>query len=610
VLVRLLGPPHLESNGARRPGPRGHKAWGLFAYLVLSRRPASRRQLTDLLFADAEDPLAALRWNLAELRRSVGRREAFAGDPIELRLAAGTEVDVQRVLSARPEDLATLDGLDGELLLGLSFPSSPGFEAWLAAERRRVAMAVEAVLRERVLLQLAGGRADQAPRTAARLVAANPLEEAHHELLIRSLLAAGDRAAAAAHVAACAQLFRRELGIEPSRRLQDLVRMAAVPAPRDLRVGGTAAARAQLEAGRAALAAGAVEVGIEFLRRACREAAAGDDLLCARALLALGSALVHSMRGHEEGAATLHRAAEMARRLGTPSLAATAYREIGFIDVQAGRRERAEVWLARAEEAADDSSEELAAIYGVRGMNLSDAACYPEAIDALDASIGQARRGSAGRQTALSTSLLGRVHLLRGHTGAARDALTRSLRQTEDLQWVAFQPWPESLLAEVDLAERALEPARERLEHAFTLACQLGDSCWEGVAARGLGVVEARHRRTKQALAWLIDARARCVRSPSPYQWVHGWILDTLSATALDDGDARAAGWVEALDALATRGGMRQFLVSACLHRGRLGDPRALEAARLLAAGIDSPSLDRSIAAGASHARSHGAARS
>jgi DNA-binding SARP family transcriptional activator len=596
TLIRLLGSPKIESEGIAAVGPRGNKAWGLLAYLVLGRSPPSRRQLAELLFADADDPLGALRWNLAELRRVLAQPDAFTGDPVQTRLKPGTEVDVQRLLTASPEEVVYLDGLGGELLEGISFSACPAFEAWLLPQRRQLAMVVEAVLRERALLALAAGRPQEASDSAVRLVAANPFEEGHHELLIRSLLAAGEHAAAGNHVLSCEALFRRELGTEPSRRLRDLVRMQT-PSFGTQRVGGPAAAQAQLEAGRAALAAGAVEVGIEFLRRARREAAgARDELLEIQALLALGSALVHTMRSHEEGAAVLHEAAAAALRLGTCSHAATAYREIGFIDVQAGRRERAEVWLARAEAAACGASAELASIGAVRGMNHSDAASYPEAIAALEHSVEHAHRCEGRNQLALSTSLLGRVHLLRGDAPAARRMLEQSLRFAESAQWIAFRPWPEALAAEIDLLDGRADVARGKLEHAFTIACQLGDSCWEGVTARGLGLVEASCRREDQSRAWLIDARARCTRSAAPYQWVHGWILDALCAVTPFQAEADLAEWIGALEALAQRTGMRELLVRACLHRHRIGDSQALRSARLLAADIENPLLQDSMA--------------
>lgn len=595
VVIRLLGRPCVETEG-RSCGPRGNKAWGLLAYLLLCERAASRRRITELLFADADDPLGTLRWNLAELRRSLGGSAALTGDPIRVGLAADVSVDVYEILHAAPEKLATIGEHEGELLEGIGFPTSPAFEAWLLPQRRRVAVALEAVLRERVLLDLAAGPSRDAPQLAARLVSANPYEEAHHELLIRALLAVGDRSGAATQFEACEALFRRELGCTPSRHLSGLVqppRAAAAP----MAVGGAAAAEAQLEAGRAALAAGAADAGIELLRGAAEEASSSQNaLLYGRVLLALGSGLVHTTRGHEEGATVLHRAAAMALRQGAAGIAATAYREIGFIDVQAGRRERAEVWLTRAEEAAAGASEELASIYGVRGMNLSDSAHYAESLAALERSIEHGQACDGKRQTALSISLIGRVHLLQGRTTRAREALARAQRTIEDARWIAFRPWPEMLLAEIDLRDGRLDPARNRLEYAFTLACQLGDSCWEGGASRGLGIVEARRGRMDAALAWLTDARARCTRVPAPWQWMHGWIVDALCAAAIAAVDPRAAEWVASLEALAQRSATRELLVHAYVHRGALGDSGGLRAARLLAAEIENPRLEERVA--------------
>jgi DNA-binding SARP family transcriptional activator len=72
LAVYLLGPPRVERGGSPVAAPRGHKVWGLLAYLVQSGAPVSRKHLAGLLFEDAEDPLAALRWNLSELRRLLG----------------------------------------------------------------------------------------------------------------------------------------------------------------------------------------------------------------------------------------------------------------------------------------------------------------------------------------------------------------------------------------------------------------------------------------------------------------------------------------------------------------------------------------------------------
>ena len=70
--IRLLGRPEIERDGVVVAPPRGHKAWGVLAYLVLAERPVARARLAGLVFGEADDPLGALRWTLAQLRRALG----------------------------------------------------------------------------------------------------------------------------------------------------------------------------------------------------------------------------------------------------------------------------------------------------------------------------------------------------------------------------------------------------------------------------------------------------------------------------------------------------------------------------------------------------------
>src|SRR5204863_3964491 len=118
-----------------------------------------------------------------------------------------------------------------------------------------------------------------------------------------------------------------------------------------------------------------------------------------------------------------------------------------WVDVQAGRRERAEAWLAQAAGEAAGSDEELASIASVRGMGLSDAARYEEAIESFDDSIERASRCEHRRQVAFSLALTGRVYLLTGHYAQARKVLERSLELVDEEKWIAFSPFPESILA-------------------------------------------------------------------------------------------------------------------------------------------------------------------
>ena len=171
----------------------------------------------------------------------------------------------------------------------------------------------------------------------------------------------------------------------------------------------------------------------------------------------------------------------------------------------------------------------------------------------------------------------------------ARDALERSLELVEEEKWLAFAPFPEALLAYVDLSEDRIQQAREALEHAFAMSCQIADPCWEGIACRGLGLVEAASGRSPQALAWMLDGRTRCTRVGHPYQWIHGWVLDGLCTVG--HRDDRAARWISELEKLASRTGLRELLLRAYLHRARRGDAGARDAARLLGAEIDNPSI-------------------
>ena len=589
--IRLLGQPAVERDG--RPGrpPRGRKAWALLGYLVLAERPPSRKHLAELLFADADDPLGALRWTLAELRRTLDVPDAFAGDPVVTGLDGEVDVDLA-VLSEEYTDPAPLLRLEGELLEGVTLPSCLEYESWLLVARHRVSSVVEAQLRQAAMGLLAAGEPAEAVRYASQALTRGQLDEGNHELLVRCLAMAGDPAAARRQVAVCEDLLRRELGVTPSDALRDAATtvpgLSIVPPLR-----GSAAARSQLEAGRAAIVAGAVDAGIQSLRRAAVEASRGTDAaLRGRVLVALGSALVHACRGRdEEGAVVLRQAIELAHRAGDRTTAVTAHRELGFIEVQAARRTTADFWLVKAHELAETDAER-AAVLGVRGMNASDCGDYPAALARLTESAELARRCADERQEAWTLSILGRAHLLRGEDVEAATAVARSLELASEQRWMAFLPWPQILNAEVDRRRGDAGSAAERLEHAWALACQVDDPCWEGFAARGLGLLHADQGDPVGASQWLREAMVRATRMPDRYQWLHAYVLDAVVTTALDAGDAgRAGSFVGPLASVAARGDMRELVVRAHVHGARLGDTAALRAARLLAEDIDNPVL-------------------
>ncbi|MDX6688256.1 MAG: hypothetical protein QOF86_4384 [Baekduia sp.] len=579
VAIRLLGRPAIERDGAPLAPPRGRKTWALLTYLLLSERPPPRTRVASLLFPEAADPLGALRWTMADLRRTLDAPEALQGDPLELRLPADVSVDV---LGAAV--------LDGELLEGMTFPSSPVFDSWLGVMRRSLAGAARALAHHEAVARLASGNLDGATELATELVARDPLDQPGQELLIRCLARSGRQADADRQLAECEALLSGELGITPGPELR-LAAREPVAMPGSA-VGDAEAAAAQLEAGEAALEAGAVEPGIEILRQACAEAAAaGDDRLEARALAALGSALVHALRGRdEEGALRLHEALRLADACGERHTAAVACRELGYIDTQAGRNASAGQWLARATELAE-GNDELCAVWGVRGMALSDRAYYGAALELLHKSVARADRCRRRRQAAWSLSLIGRAHLLRGDLALATSALDDSLALVAAERWTPFRPWPEALRAEASLLGGRRDDAADALDRTFRLACRLGDPCWEAMSVRLTGLVALDAGDVTTARDAFADAAVRVTRVSDAYAWVHAYVLDSAAGLAVATEAPDATQIVERLAALAERCGLREMVARAHLHRAALGDAESLEAGQLLAADIDNPVL-------------------
>lgn len=585
--IHLLGRPRV--GGREGAQPRGRKAWGLLALLVLSQRAVTREYAAAMLFPAAEDPRAALRWNLAQLRAALGD-EVIPEGRLELVLPPRAFLDVHALAAGDWREAIAVPGCGHELLEGFAFPGCASFEAWLLAERRHLVGLAEQALREAALYRLAEGEPDEATALAARLVELNPYEETFQELLVRAYTESGDRDAARRQTRAASELFRQELGRElPEAIVRAATASGGATGPRP----GRAAISAQFEAGLAAVRAGAVDTGLEILRAAAAAAhSTGDSELEARALAAVGSALVHAARGRdEEGSLALHRARVVAERSEHRAVAAIAYSELGYIEVLRARYARAAFWLARAAEYACDDDHALAAVHRNRGMALSDIASYGPALAALDQSLRHARRAGDHREECFAMSLVGRVHTLRGEIGRARATLERSLALAEQAEWTTFHSWPEALLAGAELADGEYKSAAKRFEHAFALGCQLEDPCWEALGQRGLGLVAAATGDSLMALELLVEARQRALREPDAYLWVAVYVLDALCETAVASGSDGAEAWIAELRGQAARTGMRELLVRSHLHDGHRGLRQAFVVGHMLAAEVDNPAL-------------------
>ena len=586
--MRLLGRPRMEDEaGQPSQPPRGQKSWALLARVALAERPLTRSELAADLFAEADDPLGALRWCLADLRRCCADPQLLRGDLLSLE-PGSLWLDVWAL---RDGSLPVAD-TGGELLAGVALRGCPSFDMWLMLARGRYAARSMEELRQAALRELAAGDAESAVESAGRAAALDPLDEDAQELFLRALVAAGHPARAAVYLASCEAVLIRE-GIVPSAALRAAARAPTTAPATGLRAGVVAGSL--LRSGRAALDAGSADAGIETLRRAAEEAErARDPLLLADVLRTLGSALVHSLRGFDgEGAVVLHRALAVARTADSQSLAADILRELAFVDLQAGRHTSAARALreasAQAEAAADPALS--AGVLAIRGMNEADLGRHGIATDLLAQSAQTAASAGRHRQEAWSAGVMARSLLLSGQVEQARAAAEHSIEICDQERWNAFLPWPQALRAHCLAATGQWDEARDDAEQAFALACQLGDPCWEGMAGRALALLALHDGDVTAAREWITDARRRCDRVPDRYVWVSGFVaLGHLEIAASRQPDL-VLPLARKLYREATRTNLPEFIAWALVYQAEAGDPASPPLARAIAREITNPAL-------------------
>jgi DNA-binding SARP family transcriptional activator len=589
LTVQLLGRPRIVGTSGDLYRFRSRKSWALLAYLILSERPPSRAQLASLLFAEADDPVRALRWSLSEIRRGLGDDGSIDGDPVVLQLSAGAVVDIDVVIRGAWTEAIGLPGLGADLLEGMAFRGAAAFDTWLLSEQRHLAAASETILHEAALGSMSRGALDTAVSYAVRAAAMSPLDENHQALLIRLYRLLGDDDAAAKQYAAYAMAVDNELGVAPGRAVE--------AAMRETRHGhdelaDDATIDAIVEAGSAAVSAGATEAGVQSLRTAARLAdRAKATRLRIRSRLVLATALIHSLRGlDEEGLATLYEADEIALANDLPDAVAQARAELGYVDFLRARYDRAELWLTDAIKFADGSPATTAKATTYLGVVQSDRGNYQRASTLLEQAVKLSHAAGEPRQEAYGLSMLGRINLFRNELDAAAGQLDASIELAERDHWLAFLPWPQALRGEIQLARADVAGAARLLQQAFARACQLGDPCWEGISARGLALVAEATGETERAFEILFDARTRCNRFADPYVWLDGYILDAQCELGRRHGHTDTKLWVETMRQLASRTGMRELTVRSLLHGAALGIEGDAAAVALLAADIERPS--------------------
>jgi ATP/maltotriose-dependent transcriptional regulator MalT len=295
----------------------------------------------------------------------------------------------------------------------------------------------------------------------------------------------------------------------------------------------------------------------------------------------------------------LHEGSALAEQIGERHLAATGRREIAWIQFLRARYDRAETTLSRAAELAEGDENELAEIELIRGTCRSDVGDYATAQSLLGSSSERAERVGSLDTLVQAWTMLAKLHVLRGELEEATALLDRTLDVVDAGGLTSFRPWPESFRAEIALLHGDVDAADEGFDHAFALGCEVGDPCWESIAARGRGLVAVERGDVARGLELLVEAPRLCRRLPDTYLWIEAYGLDALCGAAVEHGAESASRWIGQLETLAARRGLRELLVRATIHRAHLGQPEALEVARSLAAQVDNPALDDLLASAA-----------
>ncbi|MDH4278683.1 MAG: hypothetical protein OEW83_11445 [Acidimicrobiia bacterium] len=361
-------------------------------------------------------------------------------------------------------------------------------------------------------------------------------------------------------------------------------------------VAATVEARARLDAGSAAIAAGATEWGLDRLQGAVALASESEDVgLEAEALLEYGQSLAHSAQDRSTGVtAILHRAIAAANQAERKDYASRASSELAFLHIQTGDALQSHYWLARAETDSDGNDHLLAVVSGLRGLAFSDSAEYEQSLEAFDRSITLAQRAGKQRQVAWSLSMAARTHLLRGSTATALDQVEESIGIAESERWAALLPWPQAQRGEILRLQGRLDEASTQLEAAYALAREVQDLCWASVASRSLASVANDRHDVDASRAWT----ERSLEHRLPYVWVLAHALEGKChiTRVVNDGTSRRT--ARQLAACAGGSGLREYSARAAIRLADLGDEAAGPAAHVFSTSIDNPTLQQAAESG------------
>ncbi|MGZ4440358.1 MAG: AfsR/SARP family transcriptional regulator [Gaiellaceae bacterium] len=197
----------------------------LVAFLALHDRPLHRSYVAGSLWVESpeEQANASLRSTLRRLDRH--DRLLIDADGNLVRLAAEVMVDLHELhgqaRAVLRDGRATAEILRGLCLAGELLPG--WYDEWVVIERERFRQLRLHALDSLCEMLTAVGRYAAAIEAGRAAVAAEPLRETGHRLLIRAYLAGGNRREAIRRYRLFRDLLEAELHLAPSAQLAELV---------------------------------------------------------------------------------------------------------------------------------------------------------------------------------------------------------------------------------------------------------------------------------------------------------------------------------------------------------------------------------------------------
>ncbi|MER7458701.1 BTAD domain-containing putative transcriptional regulator [Micromonospora sp. NPDC126480] len=221
IRLHLLGGFRLVHGGVPVVVPRGLQR---VLALVALRPGATRSHLAGLLWPDAPEDraLSSLRTALWRLRQDPCCPLHTSGDTVRLGPVVRVDVDALVGTAARVRDGD--DPCTAAALAAGRHDLLPGwYDDWVLAERERLRQLRLHMLEELADHYLAAGRHGEALEAALEAMAAEPLRETPHRLVVRIHLAEGNAFEAVHAFYVYRDLLRRELRLEPSAAMTALL---------------------------------------------------------------------------------------------------------------------------------------------------------------------------------------------------------------------------------------------------------------------------------------------------------------------------------------------------------------------------------------------------